>query len=115
MYEAAHGELRHYMDRSNFPKDHEYFNNDCKGELGLLKSETAEKRIAGVIALQPKCYCLKLEGDSTKLAAKGVPNQHQRLLRYENYDEIYKGIKSSHDVVVTNIVSKKCSPSYTTY
>ena len=22
MYEAAHGELRHYMDRSNFPKDH---------------------------------------------------------------------------------------------
>ena len=78
--------------------------------MGLLKSETAEKRIAGVIALQPKCYCLKLEGDSTKLAAKGVPNHHQRLLRYENYDEIYKGIKSSHDVVVTNIVSKNARP-----
>ena len=54
--------------------------------------------------------CLQLEDDSTKLAARGVPKHQQRMLRYENYDEIYKGIKSSHDVVVTNIVSKNARP-----
>ena len=51
-----------------------------------------------------------LEGDSTKLDVKGIANHQQRILRYENYDEIYKGIKSSHDVVVTNIVSKNARP-----
>ena len=82
MYEAAHGQLRHYMDRSNFPVDHEYFDDSRKGELGFLKSETGEKRIAGVIALQPKCYCLKLEGDSTKLAAKGIPRFQQKNFKF---------------------------------
>ena len=32
MYEAAPGELSHYMDRSNFPKDHKYFDNSRRGE-----------------------------------------------------------------------------------
>ena len=43
MHEAIHGELSKYMDRSNFPKDHKYFDDSRKGELGYLKSETAEK------------------------------------------------------------------------
>ena len=38
MHEAAHGELSNYMDRSNFPTDHKYFDKSCKGELGFLKS-----------------------------------------------------------------------------
>ena len=70
MEQADHGKLSTYMDRSGFPTDHEYFDDSRKGELGFLKSVTAEKRIAGVITLQPKCYCLKLEGNLTKLAAK---------------------------------------------
>ena len=79
MEQAVIGPLSHYMDRSNFPKDHPDFDESRKGELGFLKSETAEKRIAGVIALQPKCYCLKLEGDSTKLAAKEFLDSNRKL------------------------------------
>ena len=72
MKEAGKAALSHYMDRSNFDKGHKYFDKKRKGELGLLKSETGDKRIAGVIALQPKCYCLRLEDVSVKRAAKGV-------------------------------------------
>ena len=86
MHEAAHGKLNNYMDRSNFPTDHKYFDESRKGDLGFFKSETGEKRIAGIIALQPKCYCLKLEGNSVKHAAKGVPRFQQETLSYENYD-----------------------------
>ena len=50
--------------------------------MGLLKFEKGEKRIAGLIALQPKCYGLKLEDDSVKRAAKGVPRFHQETLSY---------------------------------
>ena len=72
-----------------------------------MKSETAEKRIAGVIALQPKCYCLKLEGDSTKLAAKGIPRFQQETLSYEKYDEIYTSERRGENFTVTSIRSDK--------
>ena len=63
------------MDRSIFEKDHEYFNEILKGEMGLLKSETAENRIAGVTAVQPKCCSLKFQDEIVKGAVKGVPTQ----------------------------------------
>ena len=36
------GLISQHMDFSNFPVDHELYDNTCKGQLGFLKSETAE-------------------------------------------------------------------------
>ena len=72
-----------------------------------MKSETAEKRIAGVIALQPKCYCIKLEDDSTKLAAKGIPRFQQETLSYEKYEEAYNTQRRGENFTVTSIRSDR--------
>ena len=72
-----------------------------------LKSETAEKCIAGVIALQPKFYCIKLEDDSTKLAAKGIPRFQQETLSYEKYEEAYNTQRRGENFTVTSIRSDR--------
>ncbi|XP_068232494.1 uncharacterized protein [Palaemon carinicauda] len=54
--EFAQEPLKSYMDFSNFDEDHPLFNNERKGELGLLKSETGSTLIAEVKALKPKMY-----------------------------------------------------------
>ena len=93
MEQAALGRLSHHMNGFNFDKDHRYFKDDRKGELDMLKSEMWERRCVGVITLQPKCYCLKLEDDSVKRAAKGVARFHQETICYEKYNDIYTGQK----------------------
>ena len=59
------------------------------------------------VLLQPKCYCLKLEGDSVKRAAKGVPRFQQKTLSYEKYNEIYTRGSRGENFTVTSIRSDK--------
>ena len=75
--------LKSLIDFSNFPKSHQLHNDSRRGELGLLKSEIAEKQIEEVIALQAKSYSLKLKGEGeTLLRAKGIP---KNILTHANY------------------------------
>ena len=48
-----------------------------------------------------------MEGDSTKLAAKGVPRFQQETLSYEKYDEIYTRGCRGENFTVTSIRSDK--------
>ena len=40
--EEIKGPLAPYMDLSNYPPDHELYNDQSKGKLGLWKNETPE-------------------------------------------------------------------------
>ena len=46
---------------------------------------------------------MKLEGDSTKLAAKGIPRFQQETLSYEKYDEVYTSQRRGENFTVTSI------------
>ena len=48
------GALKEHLDVSNFPTDHHLYNEENKGKLGLLKTETSDNPIAETICLPPK-------------------------------------------------------------
>ncbi|XP_042858741.1 uncharacterized protein LOC122244830 [Penaeus japonicus] len=50
--------LKEYIDRSNFPADHELHDGTRKGQLGLLEIETGHEMIKEVVCLRPKMYSI---------------------------------------------------------
>lgn len=55
-----------YTDFWNYPKEHPLYNESRKGQLGLLKSETANDYSSKIICIQQKYYSILLNSDSTK-------------------------------------------------
>ena len=49
--EMKNGGLKDLMDFSNFPVDHDLYSDQKKGQLGMLKSETADIPIVKAICL----------------------------------------------------------------
>jgi hypothetical protein len=50
-----------YMDFSNYPKDHEDFDDTKKAQLGYFKNELGgDKKCTHFVGLRPKCYSLNL-------------------------------------------------------
>jgi len=49
------------MDFSNYPKDHEDFDDTKKAQLGYFKNELGgDKKCTHFVGLRPKCYSLNL-------------------------------------------------------
>ena len=103
--EMAKEPLSDYMDTSNFPKKHPLFNEDNKGKLGLLKSETADIPIVEAICLAPKTYSVHLENDSIKNTAKGVNKTEKNKLRHEIYRDVHDGTTVKTQAICSTIRS----------
>ena len=73
--ETKSGGLKHLMDFSNFPDDHDLYSDQMKGYLGRLKSETADIPIVEAICLVLKAYSILLAGDTRKQYYKGCKSQ----------------------------------------
>ena len=59
--------MKPYMDFSNYPKDHELYNDKNKAKLGFFKDEFGgSKKCNEFIGLRAKCYCFNLEDKTTK-------------------------------------------------
>ena len=73
------GALKEHMDLSNFPTDHHLYNEENKGKVGLLKSETGDNPISEVICLAPKCYSALLDDGAVKTQLKGLIDYKSRI------------------------------------
>ena len=98
--------LRDHIDFSNFSKSHPLFDDSRKGQLGLLKSETGEKKISKLRALKPKMYYLAVHEDSDTKRAKGIPNHELNLISLQDFENALNKEKSK-DIIVRNIQNIK--------
>ena len=104
--EMKTGLISQHMDFSNFPVDHELYDDTRKGQLGLLKSETAERPIVEAICLAPKCYSILQDNGKVKNTAKGVPHAMKQVnLTHDIYREILDGKINSVSVPYGRIES----------
>lgn len=102
-----------YMDYSNYPQDHQKFNDKSKAKLGLFKDELGGKSICkGFIGLRPKCYAMLLESKDTKeinekKVCKGLGRVAiKNRLRFQQYhDCLHKKVSFRHKFAT--IQSKK--------
>ena len=68
-----------------------------KGELGLLKSETADIPIREAVALQAKCYSVLLDDGNTNNTAKGVNISEKNILTHDLYSKMHdRKLKTSY-------------------
>ena len=77
--------LHPYIDFSNYKSDHPLHSTSRKGQLGLLKSETGEKKIIEYVGIRPKVYSLLVEGDDVIKTLKGVPHSVQYTITHQDY------------------------------
>ena len=72
--EELKGPLAAYMDLSNYPPDHDLYNDQSKGKLGLLKNETPGDYIIEFVAIKPKAYTFTTVNNLAKcnVTLKGV-------------------------------------------
>ena len=104
-HEMKNGRLKHLMDLSNFPQEHDLYDDSRKGQLGLLKSETGCLAIKEAICLAPKAYSILLEDSSTKNTAKGVNYNQKTQLRHDTYRQVHEGIMKNATATCNNIRS----------
>ena len=105
--EMTRSPLKDYLDLSNFPRDHQIYDGTKKGQLGLLKSETAHIHIKELRALKAKMYCLSLDREKKNISrGKGVPKHEQQKLTFEQYDDILR-THQTESVTVRNIQNIK--------
>ncbi|XP_068235633.1 uncharacterized protein [Palaemon carinicauda] len=122
--EFAQEPLKSYMDFSNFDVDHPLFNNERKGELGLLKSETGSTLIAEVKALKPKMYSLLLANQEQINRVKGIPRHVHSRMKHDQYSQILEDhrvnyvtlrtIRNVQGQMSTTKVEKKCLSAFDT-
>ena len=79
------GFLNPYIDFSNFPTNHPLYSSSRKGELGLLKIETGEKKIKEFVCLRPKVYSLHVKGDEDIKPLKGLSYAAQKDISHIDY------------------------------
>ena len=105
--EFAKEPLRHSIDRSNFPRDEELFDDSFKGKLGYWKSETQLIGIREFVALQCKLYSVLLNTGTCKSVAKGVTNGLQQELSHGLYKKVYSGENLEQKSSYCRILSSK--------
>jgi hypothetical protein len=86
--------MQHYMDFSNYPKEHEDFNETNKAQLGFFKNELGgDKKCIHFVGLRPKCYSLNLVNCKTrekseKKVCKGLGRTAiKNRLQFKQYKE----------------------------
>ena len=115
-------ELNKHMDFSDYSEDHICYNTSNKKVLGKFKDEENGKTISEVIALKPKMYAIKTEGQTHK-KAKGIPKSNvERDLTIDTYRETlttstrgsvkFNSIRSSNHVINTVFQEKTGLSNY---
>ena len=88
--EDLHADLQsisHWLDTSNFDRDHPLFSETNRRALGKFKSETADSLAYEFCGLRSKMYSLATADDTRCfLKAKGVPKMYvKKNVRHEQY------------------------------
>ena len=121
--EDLHADLQsisHWLDTSNFDRDHPLFSETNRRALGKFKSETADSLAYEFCGLRSKMYSLAT-ADDTKcfLKAKGVPKMYvKKNVRHEQYLHVlnhwnvtkckFRAFRSRNHNIVTVELSKIC-------
>ena len=121
--EDLHGELReisHWLDTSNFERDHPLFSSANYRTLGKFKSETADVPPTEFCGLRSKMYSLAtLTGAKAFRKAKGVPKWYvKKNVKHEEYLHVlrhwdkttckFRAFRSRNHRVTTRQLSKVC-------
>ncbi len=113
-----------YMDFSNYPPDHEDYDESNKAQLGYFKNELGgDKKCTHFVGLRPKCYSLNLVNVNTKVKSekkicKGVGRaaiknrlqfkQYKKCLKEGKiYRHYFASIRSKKHNVATILQKKK--------
>ena len=84
--------MRHYLDLSNYPKDHYLYSEHNKGVPGFFKDECKGEIIKEFVGLRAKCYSILLESNDRKIATAGLRKVTHGMLVHEKFLEtlVYK-------------------------
>jgi hypothetical protein len=83
---------KNQFDLSNYPVDHELYDLSNAKRLKKMKNEHPFYMILEFVGLRPKLYCLQLEGDEQKVAAKGTKRCVAKRLKIEQFKHtLYSG------------------------
>ena len=86
-----------YMDFSDYPKNHDNYDNTNKKVLGKFKDEVNGKIIREWISLVPKMYAGDIQDCKEKKTAKGVPKQIiKREFTFKKYKETLEETNSDN-------------------
>ena len=77
------------LDLSNFPREHQLFNNKNKKKLGFMKDEAEGKIIEQFVGLKSKLYSIKYNDGNSIKRCKGLQNVVlKKFIQHENYKEV---------------------------
>ena len=77
--------IRNHLDLSNYPKDHYLFDESHKSTPGFFKDECKGVAIEEFVGLRSKCYSIKLENDTRKLATAGLRETTHTTLTHQKF------------------------------
>jgi hypothetical protein len=94
-----------YMDYSNYPTSHPFYNSTNKSKLGFFKDElTGQMDCTEFVGLKAKCYALKLQDKDTQMikekkVCKGLGRVAiNNRLRFKHYKKcLFQGIPKRYD------------------
>ena len=86
------------FDLSDYPKDHQQYDDSNKKVIGKMKDECAGTPIAEYIGLRPKLYTVLRADEQVIKKAKGVKKYViEKQINFENYkDALFNKQKYSH-------------------
>ena len=87
------GPLKNSIDFSNFPVEHNLYNEQDKGKLGKLKLETGINPILEFVGVKPKAYSYKTTVAENN-TLKGVPKHVRETIMHETYKSCINNCKS---------------------
>ena len=92
--------FKNYMDFSNYPSDHIYFDESKKNKIGMIKDEMCSEIINEFIGLKSKLYSIDYGDSKEENKAKGL--QKSILKRYINHQHYKEVLKHNKILNVTN-------------
>ena len=84
------------MDFSNYPTDHERFNEENKAKPGYFKDESKGNYLIEVIGLRSKCYITRVKSQNNQnyndtVVCKGITKPARAKLSLETFRKVVKG------------------------
>jgi hypothetical protein len=79
------GKMKEHYDFSDYPKDHELYDETNKKVIGKFKDELNGKIITEHVGLKPKQYAFKVENGEETKKSKGVKMNVVKALKVDDY------------------------------
>lgn len=86
--------LSGYIDASNYPTNHPFYDGKNKNSLSYVKHELAGDRMLKFIGLKSKTYAFITEQSSVQSRAKGVKECYKKKIPFSKYMKCLKEIDS---------------------